>query len=146
MGHGPYQTASEAIHDVRATPGFQAGLSEKGYSRLQQKKPVPLNEMRKFLADGSPLRRETAATRGYDTGAPAGYQTPAAGVRPIGMTRPEILVFERAVKELPRDYISRRSATVKRRVWGSSSGKWLCRTGYQALEWQVGALRRALRR
>lgn len=120
-----YQTASEAIHDVRATPGFRAGLGEKGYSRLQQKKSVPLIEMRKFLAGIGLHRYAEKLERRCGAVSPEhllDIRRPQLESAAIGMPRPEILVFERAVKELARDYISRNgAATVARRVWGSAT-------------------------
>ena len=122
-GTVPYRTAAEAIHDVRATPSFRAGLGEKGYSRLQQKKPVPLNEMRKFLAGVGLHRYAEKLQRHCGVVTPEhllDIRRPQLESPAISMTRPEILVFERAVKELARDYIARnRAATVARRVWGS---------------------------
>ena len=124
-GTVPYQTAAEAIHDVRATPSFRAGLGEKGYSRLQQKKPVALNEMRKLLAGVGLHRYAEKLQRRCGVVTPEhllDIRRPQLESPAIGMTRPEILVFERAVKELARDYIARnRAATVARRVWGSSN-------------------------
>jgi hypothetical protein len=125
-GAVPYQSAREAIHDVRATPGFRAGLGEKGYSRLQQKKPVELNEMRKFLA-GLGLHRYTEKLQRCYGVVTVDHlldiRRPQLESPSIAMSRPEILVFERAVKELARDYIKRnRSATVARRVWDGSGG------------------------
>jgi len=124
-GTVPYRTAAEAIHDVRATPSFRAGLGEKGYSRLQQKRPVALNEMRKFLAGIGLHRYAEKLQRRYGVVTPdqlLEIRRPQLESPAIGMTRPEVLVFERAVKELARDYIARNSSTaVARRVWGSSS-------------------------
>jgi hypothetical protein len=126
-GSVPYQTAAEAIHDVRATPSYRAGLGEKGYSRLQQKQPVALNEMRKFLAGMGLHRYAEKLQRRYGIVTPEQLleiRRPQLESPAIGMTRPEILVFERAVKELARDYIARNSsATVARRVWGSPRSK-----------------------
>ena len=120
-GTVPYRTAAEAIHDVRATPSFRAGLGEKGYSRLQQKKPVPLNEMRKFLAGVGLHRYAEKLQRHCGVVTPEhllDIRRPQLESPAISMTRPEILVFERAVKELARDYIARNRAATEQRKAG----------------------------
>lgn len=123
-GSVPYQSSREAIHAVRATPGFRAGLGEKGYSRLAQKKPVLLNEVRKFMAGlGLQLYTEQLQRRFQVVTPEDLLNIRRPQLEAVGMPRPDILIFERAVKELARDYVKRnRESTVTRRVYGTSAG------------------------
>ena len=120
-----YASPTEAIHDVRATPGKRASGNgvEKGYSRLTVKKPVALIAMRNFLTGlglhryAAPLQSKLHATTPEDLISIRRPQLEA-----IGMPRPEIIVFERATTELARDFIKQeRESTVARRVWGGST-------------------------